>query len=327
MNIINIDSVVERMYNSVKDHYVGDGKFCRTTLDGKRNPNAYGCADAANILYTLNKMPLDSKQHEQIVKGIQSFQNPENGLFEEGTHHPVHTTAHCVAALELFDARPVYPLYELEKYENFENVKSIFNDVDWLHCGKAAHPGAGVYAALVITERVGADWKRKYFDFLDANCDKETGVWVNQPTAEYFTRYFQIGDAFHYYFNYEHNRHPMPYPEALIDTCLSAYRDGDMGEIFEKCHGFIQMDWVYCLNRATRQTTHRFDEVKQTLFEFAKKYIAFLETATSDIDKSGDDLHLVFGTICCLAELQQALPGKIYSSVPLRLVLDRRPFI
>ena len=315
------------MLDSVKNHYIGDGKFLRKTSDGSQDANAYGCADAANILYTLNKMPRDTDLRKSFIKGIQSFQNPASGLFEEGTHHPVHTTAHCIAALELFDARPLYPLHELKKYEDFENAKSIFTDVDWLHCGKAAHPGAGVYASLVITGAVGADWKDKYFAFLDEHCDSKTGVWAEQPVADFFTQYFQIGDAFHYYFNYEHNRHPMPYPEALIDTCLSAYRSGEMGEMFAKCHGFIQMDWVYCLNRATRQTTHRFDEVRQTLYDFAKEYTAFLQKASPESDSSADDLHLVFGTLCCLAELQQALPGKIYSSVPLRLVLDRRPFI
>ena len=44
-------------------------------------------------------------------------------------------------------------------------------------------------------------------------------------------------------------------------------------------------------------------------------------------DENFNDLHLLFGAVCCLAELQMALPGKILSSKPLRLVLDRRPFI
>ena len=41
----------------------------------------------------------------------------------------------------------------------------------------------------------------------------------------------------------------------------------------------------------------------------------------------GVDLHLLFGMVCCLAELQQALPGTFRTQRPLRLVLDRRPFI
>lgn len=38
-------------------------------------------------------------------------------------------------------------------------------------------------------------------------------------------------------------------------------------------------------------------------------------------------LHMLFGSVCALAELQTALPGKIITEKPLRLVLDRRPFV
>ena len=44
-------------------------------------------------------------------------------------------------------------------------------------------------------------------------------------------------------------------------------------------------------------------------------------------DDGLNDLHALFGAVCCLAELQAALPGEITSEKPLKLVLDRRPFI
>jgi hypothetical protein len=44
-------------------------------------------------------------------------------------------------------------------------------------------------------------------------------------------------------------------------------------------------------------------------------------------DDAFNDLHMLFGASCALAELQSALPGKIITEKPLRLVLDRRPFI
>ena len=40
-----------------------------------------------------------------------------------------------------------------------------------------------------------------------------------------------------------------------------------------------------------------------------------------------NDLHMLFGALCCLAELQQALPGRLGTGRPLKLVPDRRPFI
>lgn len=327
MKIENIDPILERFYTAATDRKLAPGVYCRTTKGGSRVPNAYGCADAANILYTLNRFPRDPDERAAHVRAIQSFQDPARGIFLDETHGDIHTTAHCTAALELFDARPLHPFTELWQYTELENLYRMFEDMDWLHCGKAAHNGAGLYAAFVNAGCVGADWTRGYFDYLNKTCDAATGLWVKKPAADYFTIYYQIGDAFHYLFNYENAKQAFPYPEALIDSCIDAYYSGGMGDNFAKNHGFIQMDWVYCLNRASRQTAHRFDEVKAALSDFAEKYIAFLRSDAANEDPHADDLHLIFGTICCLAELQQALPGKLASSVPLRLVLDRRPFI
>jgi hypothetical protein len=105
------------------------------------------------------------------------------------------------------------------------------------------------------------------------------------------------------------------------------YRDNQLPVKFGKWFHFIEMDWVYCLNRASRQTKHRFEEVQATLLDFAEKYLAFLDQVDWVNDPGANDVHLLFGVTCCLAELQQALPGLIRSAKPLRLVLDRRPFI
>jgi len=81
------------------------------------------------------------------------------------------------------------------------------------------------------------------------------------------------------------------------------------------------------LNRASRQTAHRFNEVKECLREFSKGYIEFLSGIDEKTDDGFNDLHRLFGTVCALAELQQALPGELETEKPLKLVLDRRPFI
>ena len=54
------------------------------------------------------------------------------------------------------------------------------------------------------------------------------------------------------------------------------------------------------------------------------EYLRALELAEGPAIR---DLHALFGVICALAELQSALPGFIRTERPLRLVLDRRPFI
>ena len=61
--------------------------------------------------------------------------------------------------------------------------------------------------------------------------------------------------------------------------------------------------------------------------DYADKLISYLETVDENKDDGFNDLHALFGTVCALAELAQALPGQIISEKPLKLVLDRRPFI
>ena len=81
------------------------------------------------------------------------------------------------------------------------------------------------------------------------------------------------------------------------------------------------------MTRAMRQTPHRHFECKEILKEFAIGYVEYLESLDWETDEGVNDLHCLFGVICCLAELQTALPGFIITEKPMRLVLDRRPFI
>lgn len=328
---MNINRILEKMKYVLKRHELESGQYCRflwqnASCTRPMGLNAYGCADAANILYTLGELPESATVKAQFINTLQDLQNPESGLFSEPSHHIIHTTAHCVAALELFDKKPRYPLYQLEQFRNLDLFFEWMEREDWLHRGKMAHPGAGLFAAMVITESIDDDWVEKYFEWFDENCDKETGLWVRQPVED-FPIHLQMGDAFHYLFNYEYMRHPFPYPERLIDSCLEMYQKGQMPKLFGSQFHFIEMDWVYCLNRASRQTPYRFAEIKQTLRLFAEQYIAYLKSVDYETDEGANDLHLLFGTLCCLTELQLALPGQIISSKPLRLVLDRRPFI
>lgn len=332
----NINSLLDKIEKRVEAHRLAPGEYCRFLWQhpsGGRvmGRNAYGCADAANILYTLGKFPRDPAERAASVAALRSFQSQKTGLFLESSHHIVHTTAHCIAALELFEEGPLYPLRDLLRYRDIEVFFAEMEAAEWLKRGRMAHFGAGLFASLVITETVDDAWIARYFDFFDKSCSPETGMWM-KPPVEDFPRRLQCGDTFHFLFNYQHMHHPIPYPDRLIDSCLSMYREGmytegNLRPLFGKQFHFIEMDWVYCLNRATRETPHRFHEVKETLASFADGYLDYLESVDFETDDGANDLHLLFGVTCCLAELAAALPGYLYSSRPLRLTLDRRPFI
>ena len=329
---MQIDDLMEKIWETVDRHRLETGVYCRWLWDTPQRSrslgvNEYGCADAANILYTLGRMEGDPARRARWVDTMQRMQDPETGLFHEPTHHPFHTTAHVIAALELFDAQPLYPVRAMLPYLKKEALYELLEGLDWeKNPWPQSHQGAGLFAALTITRAADAAWQDAYFDWLRARCDPKTGISYGARHGQDSLAHHLFG-WFHYLFNHEYARRSMPYPERVVDSCLALYDQKALDERFGRECNFREIDWVYCLNRATRQTPHRFDEAKERLRDFAGGYVAYLRQVDAEKDEEFNDLHMLFGAVCALAELQQALPGELTSAVPLRLVLDRRPFI
>jgi len=332
---MDINNIIENIYLTVQSHRLdAEGKYSRWIWQNKEGNrdlgiNEYGCADAANILYTIGRFPQSSEKRNAWVKVLQGFQNSDTGLFYEETHHNIHTTAHCIAALELFDEKPLYPLTALKKYSDKKGLYELLDNLDWKNNPwPQSHQGAGIYASMKLTDSIDEKWEEAYFDWLWNNADPETGFWkkgsFKNGTAPLF---HSMGGAFHYLFNLEYAHMPLRYPEKMIDSCIELYTKDEIGVDFGHRINFLEIDWVYCLNRASRQTSYRFDECKNILNDFAEEYVGFLNNLNIKEDDRFNDLHLLFGATCCLAELQQALPGEIRTRKPLKLVLDRRPFI
>lgn len=333
----NIDGLIKKISKIVENHKISEGRYSRYIWnnengDRKMGINEYGCADAANILYTIGEFEGDPEKRAEWVKAIQEMQHPDTGIFEEGTHHIIHTTAHCISALELFDAKPLYPVKEFEKYKNYEELYRLLDNLKWKeYCWPQSHQGAGIFAIFAVMDMADLDWQDAYFGWLDREADPETGLWRKGQLPEGDRFYSTIGCAFHYLFNYEHANRPLPYPTRVIDTLIDMYRNIDNGsfgefKLFERVQ-FYEMDFVYMLTRSVAQTGYRYDEVKEVLIDFADRYIDFLEACDPDTHDGMNDIHMLFGAVCCVAELQQFLRGYLVSTKPLRLVLDRRPFI
>ena len=194
---------------------------------------------------------------------------------------------------------------------------------------RASHQGAGLYAALALAEALPPGWADAYFEWLWQEADPQTGLWRRGqvhpvPHTGVTTRMPHLAGTFHYLFNHEYARRPLRFPAPLADTCLAIRAEG-LYPLGARA-GFAEIDWVYGLNRALRQSHHRAAECRAALEGFAAQYVPFLLALPAD-DPGLGDLHQLFGVLCALAELQQALPGLLLTERPLRLVLDRRPFI
>ena len=329
---MNIDAVVDKLNRTVQTHRLSEGAYCRDLWQDKKNSrkmgvNEYGCADAANILYTTGAFEIDPAKRACWVRTMQEMQNPETGLFYEGTYHTIHTTAHVIAALELFDARPLYPLTALFPYRDKEKLYDFLEHLDWDNSPwPQSHQGAGLFAAMTITRSVSAEWQKWYFDWLREKCDPKTGISYGGRT-DHDTLAHHLYGWFHYMFNHEYARRAMPYPDKMIDSCIDMYDQKVLDPLFGRRCGFCEIDWVFCMNRATRQTPHRFYEAKDRLRDFSRTFIDYLMAVDEEKTDDFNDLHSLFGATCALAELQAALPGELETTVPLKLVLDRRPFI
>lgn len=331
--MMNIDALREKISGVVRAHALGGGAYARWLWQdaaGKRElgANEYGVADAANILYTIGEFPC-GREREEMLGALASMQDPESGLFTEATHHPIHTTAHCTAALELFDVRPRYPLTALKKYQTVEGLYGLLDSLNWTgNPWPQSHQGAGIYAASVLAGEVSLAWQRAYFAWIWDNTDPKYGMsragTIDGGTASLSAH---MCGWFHYTFNTEYARQPMRYPDKMIDSCLAMYEAGEVSPDFGRLVGFREIDWVFCLSRAARQTTHRFDDVRAALTAFARDYIPWLDSLDPASHDGMNDLHMLFGAVCAVAELQRAIPGEIECAFPWRLVLDRRPFI
>ena len=323
---------IDTIEQIVASHCIEAGSYRRWNLnpDKDRGRDAYGCADAANILYSIGRFPRDPGLRANHVRHLREMQNQQDGLWHDATHHQFHTTAHCTAALELFDASPFVPLHALHPHRSPEGVRALLESLDWAgNPWPQSHLGAGLYAALTIANEADADFVDAYFDWLWAEADPETGLWrrkcidsavSTKPISHH------LGGSFHYVFNHVAARRALRYPEALIDTCLRI-RSEDLWPGLGTKVGFAEIDWVFCITRPLRQCGHRHGECMQALREFSDGYLSYLDSLDLSRDPTVDDLHQLFGTVCCLAELQLALPGSIRSEQPLKQVLDRRPFI
>ncbi len=299
--------------------------------------NPYGCADAANVLYTISWFPEAPAERADWVMALRGLQDPASGFFREVTHHEIHTTAHCIAALELFDARPAHALAGLAPLRDPAEMERFLDSLDWRNNPwRESHRGAGLYAALVLAGEVSVAWQDRYFGWLADNTDAQTGFLrsgqvgaVAQPPSikpQLPPSFFpHLAGTFHYLFNQQHARRPTRWPAAMIDTCLALFDDGSFP--LGNNVGFAEIDWVYCLTRSLRQCGHRFDDCMRALNAFCDRYATYLLALNPATDDGLNDLHALFGMLCCLAELQVALPGRIRTERPLKLVLDRRPFI
>lgn len=323
---------IDEVEKIVARHNLGEtGKYARwITQDdtGRRNlgVSPYGCANAANILYTINRLPDDAKERAAFINVLQQLQNKETGIFEDVDNYPTHSTAFVSGALALFDARPLYRVNAFTDYTEREGLFRFLDQIDWAkQPWLGAHLGSGIYASMVLTGTAADQWEDAYFEWMDRNADPVTGLW-KKDALEGADPFAYLAGTFHYVFNYEYAKRALPYPKQLLETCIRAYESGVCPD-FAASVGWFDIDFSYMLVTAQKRAGIRFDETQKIVREIADGLIPQLLAMDPETSETLNDLHTLFALLCALAVLQDALPGYIRTSKPLRLVLEKRPFL
>ena len=84
MNPVNLDALVSIIKKSVDDHKLSPGCYARYLWNNEKGTrlmgrNEYGCADAANILYTIGAFPTEPQERAEFIRHLQEMQDPESG--------------------------------------------------------------------------------------------------------------------------------------------------------------------------------------------------------------------------------------------------------
>ncbi len=299
---------------------------------GSPRVELYGAADLACILHTLRRLRTDEASRAAWAEVFAGFQDPLSGHFAEhgrATHVELHATAFAVAALELFDLGPAHRLRFADEHRRPEAARAFVDSLDWRDgVYLESHRGAGL--ASVFANVAGLrtpSWFAAFFDTIEGHLDPHSGMFGDQKPAG--GDLDQIGGTFHYAFVYEWAHRPLPHPEARIDSVLGLQEaDGlwDPGNPL-----WLTLDAVYLLSRAARRCDHRRADVGAACRR-ALETVADLalgpEGRTSCFEEAELGAHALTATVSILAESQALLGADVVrTDHPLRLVLDRRPFV
>jgi len=303
----------------------GTGHYARSP--GDTATELYGVSDMACILYTLHAPRPTEKERAEWAAAFQAFQNPGTGwLIERSpTHAALHNTAFALAAMELLDLAPQYPVKMGPEYGD---PRAFLNTLDWRAAVYAdSHKGAGAGSIYALVPALGTPgWFEAYFAACDDLFDPNNGLMgQGKPPGGDAD---QIGGTFHYSFLYQHFNRQMPHPEARIDSVLRLQLPD--GYWMASNHLWMTLDAIYLMTRTLRYCPHRFEDVRRVV----RRVMGILMSEVFSVEGRKRTftgrlaVHTVTAALSIAAEAQQFLGAReVLTEQPLKLVLDRRPFI
>jgi hypothetical protein len=316
--------IVEEFERSVR---LGGGAGRYPDAPGGADATLYGAADMACVLYAIGALQPTEKQRVEWGEAFERFQLPETGWFLQKSFglSPEHNTAFALGAMQLMDLEP---RYAVKMDAEYDDPKAFLNTLNWkTNVYRDAHRGAGIGAIRALAPGLrSVEWFAEYFAACDERFDAKNGLMGEDKPATGDTD--QIGGTFHYAFLYEYFHRRMPYPERRIDTVLGLQRED--GFWLEGNYLWLTLDAIYLMTRTLRYCAHRQEEVRASV----RRAVRAVEAAAWSAEgrkrsfSKGQAVHAATVACAIAAEAQQFLGAQeVVTDWPLRLVLDRRPFI
>jgi hypothetical protein len=302
----------------------GAGRYARTVGGAAE---LYGTSDMACILYTIGKLRPTDAERQEWAEAFQIFQNPETGFLieKDPTHTPLHNTAFALGAMQLFDLTPKYPVKMGPEYQD---PRAFLATLDWKKAVYTeSHKGAGMGAIFALSPGLrNTAWFNEYFAACESYFDPHNGLMGQDKPAGGDSD--QVGGTFHYSFLYNYFNRRMPFPERRIDSVIGTQQPD--GYWRADNHLWLTLDAMYLLTRTVRYCPYRVEDVRKVVRGIMDK--AMTEVFSVEGRKASFvghlQVHLVTAAISMAAEAQQFLgANEIVTDWPLKLVLDRRPFI
>ncbi|NVM27503.1 MAG: hypothetical protein HWN65_01565 [Candidatus Helarchaeota archaeon] len=303
---------------------IGDYSYKR----GKEIPDLYGSSDILMTLYAINELKLTENQRLEWIKRLQTFQDPKTGWFKEAEtlHFKEHSTAYCIAALNLIGGKPAFPLKFMKKMNTKRKLWRWLRWQLWSLIWSTSHRGPGVAAALAMTGEAPAGWFDWFFEWCNKKVDPKTGYWrlgfihkLGMISKD------EMAGAFHFYYIYEYFKHPLPYPKQIVDWTLRLQHNNGLWD--KNVPYCIDLDGVYSLARASKAANnYRKRDVERAL----EKTLHTIVTCLNDKEflfKNYRNSHRLVGALAAVAEIQDYMPDRLDTPKKWRNQLDYAPYI
>ncbi|TFF85898.1 MAG: hypothetical protein EU551_03070 [Promethearchaeota archaeon] len=309
--------------------------------DKSKNKTArlYGSTDMVFTLYITNELDayIESANGdiEDWIRIIQNYQNPK-GWFKQGLwnydnfHFREHSTAFATSALKLLGGKPKYELKFLKNLNSRKKVEKWLKGIEWgLLFWPGSHKGGGIAAYIITTGEIpDENFFEWYFEWLDKEADPEVGFWRRSWLHKIFKNRLtknELGGSIHFYWIYEFENHPIPFPEKVIDSTLLLQNDlGLWGKNVSYC---VDLDAIFCLTRCIKQLGgYRDEDILQAIIKYLDYTVPSLNNKIFLFNKY-KNTHKITGCLSAIAEIQKFYPELILTPKPWYQSLDITPWI